>query len=540
MMARILRRVARDESGITIVLVLVMVLIGLAVVTAGLGAALSTNGSASRDARVRRAQDAADAGIQAQLYDAQEADLGNSTYNLNGGPLSLGTLLDCTVPKITLGVITGIANVAADTAGVCPQAESGSTATSLSQPVGDHAYYSSEIITGQQQLFGSAEDELTPKIVSIGSETSKSKTVHSREEAILAPIAPLQAIEGMGSGSGSVAVNGLSLGTTSILGLKISVLNNVAAAVNGDILARGTISLPLGVVGTNLSLTGDSILSTIAGQTITGGAISTAQEDSGVGSQIPVRSPVTVADSKSDCPTTGCPTGYSSTTRAFSQTTNVNTTFQPGDYVFCGFNATAGTLSTTGTGAVRIFIRSPSSPDCTGDSSSPQLGEFNDPIGFNNTITGPINGLNPSGLQIYNAGSGSVTVGGSVTASCSVGTSLLGISVCLSVSVPIESMIVYAPSSTVSVSTAGCIANVAILGTPLVSACNAGIFEGAVIGNNVTVSATAITQDLDIGNFPLYAGVNAFRVTQYIQCDNSVTSLGGYSSNSATADLNGC
>jgi hypothetical protein len=65
--------------------------------------------------------------------------------------------------------------------------------------------------------------------------------------------------------------------------------------------------------------------------------------------------------------------------------------------------------------------------------------------------------------------------------------------------------------------------------------CSAGIFEGAVIGNQTTVSATAVLQDLDIGNFPLYAGVNAFRPVQYIQCSTSVTSLTG-----ATSDLNGC
>jgi hypothetical protein len=62
-----------------------------------------------------------------------------------------------------------------------------------------------------------------------------------------------------------------------------------------------------------------------------------------------------------------------------------------------------------------------------------------------------------------------------------------------------------------------------------------GVFEGSVIGNDTTVNALVITQDLDIGNYPLYAGINAFRVTQYIQCDNSVTSLTG-----TTADLNGC
>ncbi len=53
---------------------------------------------------------------------------------------------------------------------------------------------------------------------------------------------------------------------------------------------------------------------------------------------------------------------------------------------------------------MRIFIRSPKSPDCANDSSDPKLGDFNAPGGVNDSLTGAVNGLDPSGLQIYVAG----------------------------------------------------------------------------------------------------------------------------------------
>jgi hypothetical protein len=51
----------------------------------------------------------------------------------------------------------------------------------------------------------------------------------------------------------------------------------------------------------------------------------------------------------------------------------------------------------------------------------------------------------------------------------------------------------------------------------------------------VTVTAAAITQDLDIGNYPIDSGANAFRASEYVQCSNSLTKLGN-----ATTDTGGC
>lgn len=91
-------------------------------------------------------------------------------------------------------------------------------------------------------------------------------------------------------------------------------------------------------------------------------------------------------------------------------------------------------------------------------------------------------------------------------------------------------MVVYAPTSSVNLNTSVCL-TLAIVGR----VCAGGVFEGSVVGDNTTVTAGTITQDLDIGNYPLYTGVNAFRPVEYVQCDTSVTKLTVTSS-----DLKGC
>lgn len=62
------------------------------------------------------------------------------------------------------------------------------------------------------------------------------------------------------------------------------------------------------------------------------------------------------------------------------------------------------------------------------------------------------------------------------------------------------------------------------------------MFSGSIVGDNVTVTALAITQDLDIGNYPIDSGANSLRVSQFVQCDGSVTKL----TNNLSADTAGC
>ena len=85
------RRLINDEGGYVIVIVLAMLLIGIGLAVTAMATTLDSRALTTRDARVRRAQQAADAGIQAQLYQQSEVDLSTSSYNFNGGPLNLST-----------------------------------------------------------------------------------------------------------------------------------------------------------------------------------------------------------------------------------------------------------------------------------------------------------------------------------------------------------------------------------------------------------------------------------------------------------------
>jgi hypothetical protein len=45
-----------------------------------------------------------------------------------------------------------------------------------------------------------------------------------------------------------------------------------------------------------------------------------------------------------------------------------------------------------------------------------------------------------------------------------------------------------------------------------------GAVQGAIVGDNVSIKTTLFTQDLDLTAYPLYSGLGAFRVQQYIEC----------------------
>jgi hypothetical protein len=234
-------------------------------------------------------------------------------------------------------------------------------------------------------------------------------------------------------------------------------------------------------------------------------------------SSIIQRSTVTISPTRPNCSVaancTALGSAYNSTTNTFSLTTG-SVSFQPGDYVFCNFNATGGTLNISPSSAapVRIFIDSPTSTRCASNGLGTNQGNFNDTVSFANGLLGTGGLLASSGFQVYVVGNG--TNDGSTVQIGPTGTSGL-----LSLTSLTLGAIVYAPTSRVTINVAG----------------SAGIFEGAVVGYDTTVAALTITQDLDIGNYPLYAGINAFRPVQYIQCDNMVKTL-----TQSTSDSNGC
>ena len=155
-MSRLRDRVhaAGREDGFMMVIVMIVLLIGLGFAMAGLSSALDSRTNANRDTRVRRAQQAADAGIQATLYQMSQADLGSTSYNFNGGLLGLSTLLDCVVPKVATvnGTVQlqGLVSVSAfaNTSGVCPRAVTGNSnasAVPYKKSLGNHTYAESEI-----------------------------------------------------------------------------------------------------------------------------------------------------------------------------------------------------------------------------------------------------------------------------------------------------------------------------------------------------------------------------------------------------------
>jgi len=523
-----------DQRGYAMVIVMVLLMIALLVGAAGLAETLSSHNLTTHDARERRAQQAADAGIQTRLFDASESNLG-STYNFSGGVLGLGGFLDCTPLQLNAGLQVSGLTAYASTAGVCPQAlDSGGSPTSFWSALDHHGYYQSEFFSNKKELGGSGFGSVVefPQIVYIGCDTTSPATcrdtpaptsnAYSRELALLAPAGPLQAIEGMGN----VTINGLK-----VLGI------NTAAVVNGDVMAGGTLSIPAVGIAVNSNWPATGVLPTFGYvNTPAPSSISTANivhlsgycsaGNPSTSCMIKRVAPTAAATSCAAC-TTGitCSScsggGYNASSDTFTLTGGT-ATFAGGDYLFCNFNASGGGVNASpmSTAPVRIFIRSPRACGGTG-------GSFAAANGINNSLTGVVNGvtgtIDPSGVQIYVQGDGSYDNATSVSIGTSSNSNALT-----------AAMIIYAPTSTVTVNTGKC---TALLGgvCTLLGLGLGGTFSGNIVGDNTSITAGVITQDLGIGNYPLYNGSNAFRPVQYVQCSTSVTTLTGSSS-----DTSGC
>jgi hypothetical protein len=170
--------------------------------------------------------------------------------------------------------------------------------------------------------------------------------------------------------------------------------------------------------------------------------------------------------------------------------------------------------------------------------------------------------VNPSGFQVYVAGSNNYAGGTTALSTGSTDTAVSS-STCPNITEAIgtgsgqyqistndpatqvyvgttsnsltESLIVYAPESEVTVNTTAA-------------------FEGSAIGWNTDITALSILQDLDLGNYPISSVANAYQVAQTIQCSSSVEALsnaesgnpkqhstaGGSTSSGNAGDLNGC
>jgi hypothetical protein len=202
----------------------------------------------------------------------------------------------------------------------------------------------------------------------------------------------------------------------------------------------------------------------------------------------------------------------------------------PGTYAFCNvYVGTGASLNgpTGSKGAVQIYILSPTSPQCSGNSTganntegttcsgSDSEGNFSVPGGINNSLGGLVNGLtnvvDPSNFQIYAVGDpGDVLT---VNSNCQPRTAVTigGSNVNLT-----QAFVLYAPRSNTSVATTLA-------------------YEGSVVGWNVNLTALVILQDLNLGNYPLSSVVNSYQTAQTVSCSSTNTQLTG-----TAADLNGC
>jgi hypothetical protein len=520
-----LRELARDESGFIVVIIMLLLVIALLAGAAALAESLNARDSASRSGRSARALQAADAGIQTELYRVNQLNLGS--LKLSSG-LSLSSiinqLLTCPVPQVNAGgqlagiTFTAIASVGSP----CPTNSKSGTSSPLTdnEPVGHHAYYQVQFIPGTSNV----GDFVTfnPKIVATGFDdngnaSNTSGYVTRRVEAILAPVTPWRTLE---------AAHDLTIDVPpalSALGIKLAgatAFNGTAAAGN-NLKINGTAALANTFTATGISLSGGltapSALDycntyTTPNVTVSLTLGNVTKPASGCAGLVN-RSPVQISSSKPNCaPNSGvvaCSTltgfgasYYNAAGDSYYCTSSCPTlTFAPGDYVFCDFQ-TAGTvnLNPDSLHAVRIFIDSPSSTRCknfTNHSSPPTnfhagAGNFVATHGVGNVL----GVTHPSQAQVYVVGNGT----NDGTYAYTTGDTTLSS----------QDLFLYAPTSNVTVYGG----QTCILGTCV----NTGTVAGSIIGYDVDVSGTAVASDLGLLNYPLSSTLGPFYVKQYIEC----------------------
>jgi Tfp pilus assembly protein PilX len=510
---------ARAEDGYTILVALLVLIVTVALATVALTATLDSRSHATRDLRSQRALQAADAGLNSGLYRLNQINLAN--FNFTGGLTSLSTLADCVIPKATVNAqgyaqITGFTfqTQASLATGACPLPSASGVGSAIPDTVkvGNHAFYEMQQLGGATTT-GSVTGPnvvLHPKIVSVGVEDAGNSATCSasastvagavtsgcsvrRVMATLAPIDPFQVVES----AGNLTLRGLTI------------------AVTGDMRTNGSLAVPGAAVCVVVCL---PAAATLTGTNLFGGSLS-ANITYG-GSLVPPagvfarvletltpatgsvsRQAITINDSgcPSACVKPSLPSGVTASTlggtngaaTAYDATKNTVTmtgstmTFTPGDYVFCDFNVTGGTVKTNipaaSTTPVRIFIDSPTSTRCSSNGLGASQGNFKSTVGVSNLVGGAISLAGSSQFQIYLVGNGtangtSVNIGGSL----------------------VESMFLYAPMSSVTVT--------------------ALTFEGNLIGNNVDLTAPTILQNIGLNNYSLANNVGVFHVSQYTEC----------------------
>ena len=252
----LLKRLARDERGQALVLALAIIVVGMIVGLGAVAYALNVGGSANHDERTRASQQAADAGVQAQLLALSNGSLGYTLSPQANDFSNFANLSACGVPEVSGGQVLGSLTFGVSS-GACPIQVPTTCATTASactdpsvpwSPDSNGSWSETETFPNPQ-LQGSSSGDfpiLFPETVSLGCKTSvttnaastcnspssaaASRNSYAREMALLNPTAPLQAIEGE---------NDVQIYSPGYLGQ-----TTPASVIDGNIVAGNVLKLP--------------------------------------------------------------------------------------------------------------------------------------------------------------------------------------------------------------------------------------------------------------------------------------------------------
>lgn len=484
-----------EERGIALASTIAMMTIALLLAGVLLSDTVSSRQRGVLDQRERAALQAADAGLASTIYRLNQLKV--NQVNFNGGLGSLSTGVSCLLNQFGLG-LNAEASVDLSLA-IADQTIAAQTGAQVGTPcsggapgrvpparepsweaLGDRTSFKAYFVP-QPQVAGGQGRLARPQVVVVGRHDNGTADTaddrYARVRGVLNSVDPLKAVE--------------ATGDVEFEGLVTTVNGNVRA--NGNFTIDAPLSLLAAFAGGNL-LTGGSLVNT-ASFTYTGQLIKPAL-------LVPLpapqkiteafeRKPISISSTKPECggpaPSGPCPsaTFYSPTTKRLRVDAGQTLTLPSGDYVFCAVSVSSGgTLRTSDTGGpVRIYVDAPQSARCNGTGQSGDV-----------VVEGRVNpsvSVTPERLQLY-------VVGTDVPGSTIV---RLG-----SATLPLSTaFVLYAPHSDVDIDYV--------------------LYTGSVVGHDVTFTSRAplgaagvITQDLNLMNYPLGAGVGLFEREQYVQC----------------------
>jgi hypothetical protein len=504
---RILRRLGGEDDGFTVVFALVLLVLGIAVGAAALADTLASRSHTNLDQRQRRALQAADFGVEEVIYRANQLNL--DSLDLSGGATGL--------PVCVVHQSNGEWTTEKPKNGVCPKIE---------EELGNHDSYQAEFIPNEKvPSGGTGVNFIEPKIVSLGIDNNgnasdSQQKVYARVEANLGTIEPFRTIEAnhdlyfkvplaeVFNGTARAAHKVYFSGEKSVLVRHVFTATNLT--LSGKFLAPSTIDYGCGppeieqspLIGPNVEilLSKEAVLHEV--------------KESESCSAYFKRVPIKVEESKPNCGNTkgekvSCAglTGYFEKGDYIKIEDGSTLTLEPGkEYVFCSL-WTNGPISIAAGASnaslpVRVFIDNPAASRCSKFTSykneeanklkketleNVEAGSFYASQGVGAYVGGILQTLSPTQVQIYLAGSGEADKTKFTSGPASLS----------------QAFLLYAPQSNVNMS--------------------ATTFSGALIGYDVTASATTYTQNLGLNNYPQSNSYGVFHEAGYTQCSPAFT-----------------